>query len=389
MAGQRCRRKRERERQKKVLEVGGWPCRRLCSKHSIRSQACFPGLNYWLHGNNKKDGVCFESSSFCPFLTQLGHPRIKRAKNKASGRTLLEVSPAQRRSRPWNSIGLSLRMGSPAGIRTQKPQGWPGWWHTGAETLLCTQLLMWCLWLGFSFIEILDSGAGHGDAHPWVGTVLALQEVGTAHPIVLRHQGAEELPGHALKARIPRTNPRGFSHWCLNFPIATLGRETAHADSQCTLHLTHGEVSSLSAKISSCIPRLLPLCSAARKPLTPCGSTATERQTGCFFIAFYVVLRHSLPFYPTVMTTDLSYQPHGRTGFPPGLQPPGAGMFTINHSACVRGDPVQRVWVGHPGHSWRCSGQCWVWPLSTKAVSSIWPFYISWGWFFLFETYAV
>ena len=54
--------------------------------------------------------------------------------------------------------------------------------------------------MGFFFIKILHSGAGHRDAHPWVGTMLAPQQMGTAHPIVLRHQGAEELPGHALKA---------------------------------------------------------------------------------------------------------------------------------------------------------------------------------------------
>lgn len=114
---------REKDRQKKVLEVGGWPCHLLCSKHFIRSQACFPGLNYWLHGKNKKDGVCFvfESSSFCLFLTQLGHPQIEQAENKAPGRTLLEVSPAQRWSQPWNSTVLSLRTMFPG-------------WHSDSET---------------------------------------------------------------------------------------------------------------------------------------------------------------------------------------------------------------------------------------------------------------
>ena len=231
---------------------------------------------------------------------------------------------------------------------------------------------MLCLWLGFFFIKILHSGAGHRDAHPWVGTMLAPQQMGTAHPIVLRHQGAEELPGHALKAQIPRTNPRGFWHWCLNFPTATLGRERVHADSQCTMLLTHGEVFSLSAKISSCFPHLLPLCSAARKPPMPCGSTATERQAGCFFIAYHAILWHSLPFYHTAMTTDLSYQPHERTGCPQGLQPLQAGMFTVNHSACMWGDPVQRVWTSRT--FLEVIRPMLVWPLSTKAVSSICPF---------------
>ena len=30
-----------------------------------------------------------------------------------------------------------------------------------------------------------------------------------------------------------------------------------------------------------------------------------------------------------------------------------------------------------------------VWPLATKAVSSLWPFNIPLGWFFLFKTYTV
>ena len=99
-----------------------------------------------------------------------------------------------------------------------------------------------------------------------------------------------------------------------------------------------------------------------------------ERQAGCFFIAYHAVLWHSLPFYPTVMTTDLLYQPHKRTGSPQGLQPLRARMFTINHSACVRGDPVQRVWVGHPRHSWRWSGQCWFGHCPLRQFLSFDPF---------------
>lgn len=146
-AGQRYNRRRREDRQKKVLEAGGWPCRLLLAA-STRQESGLLSRAELLITWEEQERWClfvFESSSFCLFLTQLGHPQIERAENKAPGRTLLEVSPAQRWSPPWNSIVLSLRTRFPG-------------WHSDSGNLdadlaggtqvqnsLCTELLMSCL----------------------------------------------------------------------------------------------------------------------------------------------------------------------------------------------------------------------------------------------------
>lgn len=249
---------------------------------------------------------------------------------------------------------------------------------------------MSCLWLGFFLHQDSSSRGWSWDAHPWVGTMLAPQQVGkTAHPIVLRHQGAEELLWACLKKhRFPEPIPGGFWHWCLNFPTATLGRERAHADS--VHNASHPRRSLLTISKDLILP-LPPVsaCSAARKP-TPLRihshMSSTSRPPR---IAYCAVPRHSLlsTLLLIVLTAHLVVSASRGQAAPKDFNhcrqecSPSTTQLVCEVTLFVLGLDIQDIpEVIRP---------MLVWPLSTKAVSSHLSFSISWGWFFPVQTPAV
>lgn len=242
---------------------------------------------------------------------------------------------------------------------------------------------MLCLWLGFSFIKILHLGAGHRGAHSWVGTVLALQQVGTAHPIVHRHQGAEELPGHALKAWIPRTNPRGFWHWPLwggREHMQTLNAQWI-LPTETSFHYQQRFHPASHTCFHSALQQGSLRCPADPQPWRE-TSWLLLHCLPCCSVTLSPFLPHCHDYWSVVSASREDRLP-SRTSTTEGKN--------VHHqplSLCVR-------WPCSKGLGWTSQTflemirPVLVWPLSTKAVSFIWPFYISWGWFFLFKTYAV
>ena len=125
-----------REKCSKWIWMLDSPCLFLCSKHSIRCQSCFTGLNYWLHEGKKKDGVfsSFEYSSFCLPLTLLVTTdwvgRLKGAWNNSAWGQLPSSGLSFGMPHYWD-----LQHGSKNSLKTLKPQGLSGWQQIGKLVL--------------------------------------------------------------------------------------------------------------------------------------------------------------------------------------------------------------------------------------------------------------